>query len=80
MSAHVKHSCDLESCIICRLELYSCDVCCGGEGALPTDCPGYEMSEGEICLVYDEKADFIGGRWVMLGAAVECKAALERAS
>ena len=33
-------------CAFCDGGLVSCTVCGGAEGSLPTDCPGYRLSEG----------------------------------
>jgi len=45
-------------------QLASCDVCCGGEGSLATECPGDLMTQEQARRVYDGCLDFVGGRWV----------------
>lgn len=45
--------------------LFLCKRCGGGEGSLPTDCPGERMTAEEKDLVYAEKLNYIRNRgWV----------------
>lgn len=48
-------------------ELFYCTTCHGGEGNLPTECPGYPMTEDQRQRVMAEWIDFRGGKWVALG-------------
>lgn len=45
-------------------DLAACDVCGGGEGSLPSECPGERMSEAQEAAVYSGKTDFKGGQWI----------------
>lgn len=44
--------------------LLHCKVCGGGEGSLPTECPGRHMNEHEQDDVYAGVLDFILGDWI----------------
>ena len=44
--------------------LFSCTVCGGAEGSLPTECPGVRMSADRADDVYADMWDFKGGRWI----------------
>jgi len=44
-------------------DLAACEVCHGGEGSLPVDCPGRRMTLVEQDSVYAGKLDFHGGQW-----------------
>ncbi len=44
-------------------DLASCTVCGGGEGSLPTHCPGTRMSSDEADDVYAGRLDFKNGKW-----------------
>ena len=44
--------------------LAHCKVCNGGEGSLPTDCPGEQMSAETEELVYAGSLDYRDGVWV----------------
>lgn len=48
-------------------ELFSCSRCGGGEGSLPTECPGYRMTADQNDRVYAGWVDFVGGKWVTFG-------------
>lgn len=64
---HKRQNCDCHDvhCMTCEGALYSCAVCHGAEGALPTHCPGVPMSMEQMDSVYNEKLDFDGRRgWV----------------
>lgn len=54
-------SCD---CAICSVGQEACLVCGAIEDELPTECPGYQMSEYQLQDVASGAADFKGGRWV----------------
>jgi hypothetical protein len=41
-----------------------CKICGGAEGSLPTECPGVQMSCGQMESVYSRTLDFRDGRWV----------------
>ncbi len=43
--------------------LQHCRVCNGGEGSLPTECPGRRMTDEEEEHVYEGMLDFKGGIW-----------------
>lgn len=43
--------------------LAHCKVCNGGEGSLPTECPGRQMTATEADAVYAGQLDFVGGTW-----------------
>lgn len=53
--------------------LAHCKKCNGGEGSLPTECPGVKMTADEEDLVYAGKLDYKAGRWVVK-ACSECGA------
>jgi len=44
--------------------LQHCKVCNGGEGSLPTDCPGTKMTAWQDEAVYAGSLNFAGGVWV----------------
>lgn len=44
--------------------LAHCQVCNGGEGSLPTHCPGRRMTEQEEDDVYAGHLNFKDGNWV----------------
>jgi hypothetical protein len=48
--------------------LLLCKVCNGGEGSLPSECPGGRMSDDEEAKVYAGRIDFRGGAWLQNGA------------
>lgn len=66
MTKHQLHSCEDPMCQVCIGGLAFCTVCNGGEGSLPTECPGEQMHS----LVEDEvmagKIDYNYGRWINL--------------
>ncbi len=45
--------------------LFSCSVCGGAEGSLPTECPGVRMGPYLRERVYAGRYDFRDGRWVV---------------
>lgn len=49
---HRLHRCGELNCMICNGGLASCETCGGGEGDLPTDCPGRWMTIDEMEAVY----------------------------
>lgn len=44
-------------------ELVACRTCGGGEGSLPTECPGVRMTPAEEGRVYAAVLDFVDGAW-----------------
>ncbi len=58
---HKKHSCNEDQCIKCNL--WYCDVCRCYEGSLTTDCPGIEVVYSVQQQIYDNKLDFVDGKW-----------------
>lgn len=54
-------SCD---CKTCSVGQDACRVCLATEDELPTECPGYPMTEYQLQDVAMGVADFKGGRWV----------------
>lgn len=64
-NGHVYYKCpdSCDGCMFCNGGLLSCTVCKGGEGSLPTVCPGRPMTEEEQDEVYRGELDFIGGMW-----------------
>jgi hypothetical protein len=46
-------------------DLASCSVCKGGEGSLPTECPGIAMTEDQQSRIYGGTLDYVRGAWVM---------------
>ncbi len=58
-----KCTCEEPNCQFCEGGLYVCTVCKGGEGSLPSECPGRKMTSMEQDAVYDGKLDFRSGRW-----------------
>jgi len=50
------------TCPACTLAV--CEVCGGGEGSLPTECPGVKMTGDQQDDVYAGKTDYRDGQWV----------------
>lgn len=48
-------------------ELFYCVNCRGAEADLPTECPGYPMTEDQRQRIMAGWIDFKGGKWVALG-------------
>lgn len=48
-------------CNICGLAI--CRVCGGGEGALPTDCPGVDLPSAAVDAIYGGRINFRDGQW-----------------
>ncbi len=67
---HVEWKCDKgpDLCSRCNdnshPELFICAICNGAESQLPTDCPGYKLSEEQLDLISQGVANFKGGRWI----------------
>jgi hypothetical protein len=63
---HKLHRCNNDRCFICNGGLASCVRCGGGEGSLPTDCPGMRMSAMQCDAVYSAVLDYREdeGGWV----------------
>lgn len=61
--SHTLHNCKQYGCFICENELTFCEVCKGGEGNIPTDCPGKPLNEHQISYIVNEALDFIDGEW-----------------
>lgn len=57
---HLRANCDpcCEGCCICNGGLFSCVTCKGGEGSLPTDCPGERMTPEQQDEVYSGRLDY----------------------
>jgi len=55
---HSLHKCNEETCQVCRGGLAFCEVCSGGEGSLPTSCPGRTMTSEEGDEVYGARRDW----------------------
>lgn len=70
---HVRHNCAAHhedggmSCMYCAGGLFTCTVCGGAEGSLPTDCPGRRMDESEERAVYAGTLDYLvsEGGWTL---------------
>lgn len=45
-------------CMFCDGGLSLCRNCGGFEGSMPTDCPGYRMTERTANLVYERALDY----------------------
>jgi hypothetical protein len=60
-------------CPLCSGGLFYCRVCGGGEGELPTDCPGERMHPDQAAAVYNGHVDYVArrGGWVALEDAGE---------
>jgi hypothetical protein len=57
--------CDNASCMICIGGLSLCKRCGGGEGSLPTNCPGVRMTKEQEDKVYAGELDYrIREGWV----------------
>jgi hypothetical protein len=65
--AHRLHSCDDDACNICRGGLSYCEICKGAEGGMPIDCPGYQLTAGELNAIGRRERDFKDGQWVISG-------------
>jgi len=70
ITPHTLHDCQRdgcsptpETCNFCRGGLAYCNVCGGGEGSLPTDCPGRKLTTEEQDAIYTAKTDFRYGLW-----------------
>jgi hypothetical protein len=50
-------------CAICDGGLFSCALCLGAEGSLPSHCPCRAMTEQEQVEVMDGQLNFRLGRW-----------------
>jgi hypothetical protein len=51
--------------MFCDGGLFSCTVCDGFEGTLPTDCPGTRMTQEQSDATYDGNLDYREGRgWI----------------
>ena len=64
---HVRYVCQCRKqyCQFCDGGLFSCTVCGGFEGSLPTDCPGVRMTEQQEQNIYAGQLDYREGRgWV----------------
>lgn len=44
--------------------LLFCRVCHGGEGALPSECPGSPMTATQQADVYSRRCDYQQGQWL----------------
>lgn len=54
--------CGPYGCNICQL--FICDVCGGGEGSLPSECPKIRMTIEQQDAVYAGTLDFVDGKWI----------------
>lgn len=60
---------DCPGCILCEGGLAVCVVCGGGEAALPTDCPGEDMTSIQMNAVQAGALDYRRGRgWIRCDA------------
>lgn len=66
MSKHRLYECPArcDGCMFCNGGLALCTVCGGGEGSLPTDCPGEKMTDLVEASVYAGRTDYVNGEWV----------------
>ena len=55
--------CETQYCQYCEGGLASCTVCGGGEGSLPTECPGDRMMYTLERAVHQGRVDFKDGQW-----------------
>jgi hypothetical protein len=66
MPKHIRYECsgghDYLGCQFCDGGLFACTVCGGFEGSLPTDCPGFKMTEEQEHRVYRGLLDYRDGR------------------
>lgn len=53
------------SCMICDGGLALCVVCGGGEGSLPTDCPGRQLTMEEQDHIYEGTLNFVNGVMIL---------------
>jgi hypothetical protein len=68
MPKHIRYECTKDHeyeygysdgyCMFCDGGLFSCVVCGGTEGSLPTNCPGFEMTDEQDQQVYNGKIDW----------------------
>ena len=63
MIAHTYHTCTDSCCNVCSGGLSWCTTCGGGEGSLPTLCPGTRMTSDEESRVYAGGLDFTARGW-----------------
>jgi hypothetical protein len=60
-------SCERVACQFCDGGLSFCITCKCGEGSLPTDCPGEQVTDQTESDIYNRKIDFIENEgWVKL--------------
>ena len=61
---HTKYECKCNRayCQFCEGGLFSCTVCRGFEGSLPTDCPGTQMTEEQEKNIYAGQLDYREGK------------------
>ena len=60
-------NCQKPHCEICDGGLSVCAVCGGGEGSLPSECPGQKMTSEQDNAVYAGDLDFKCGEWMTNG-------------
>lgn len=58
---HKWHRCNDHECFVCSGGLSACVRCGGGEGSLPTDCPGERMSYETERAVCADSVDYVRG-------------------
>jgi len=70
MREHTEYKCPEDCsnpcCSYCYGGLFTCIVCGGTEGSLPTECPGRCMTVDEKDKVYAGKLDYVNNKWVKI--------------
>jgi len=71
MLEHVDYVCaekDCEGCQFCQGGLWSCTVCDGFEGSMPSTCPGEAMTWEQGEAVYAGRLDYRYGQWLAVSS------------
>ena len=65
MTKHTPYECDdkCTGCCYCDGGLILCTTCGGAEGSLTTHCPGEDVPEERLDLVFEGKLDHVNRKW-----------------
>jgi len=62
---YFKCTCNQMTCQFCEGGLGWCKVCDGFEGTLPSECPGFKMTEEQKEKVWKGPLDWKDGSWCL---------------